>query len=194
MSFQKSLVRLRPFAVSVALSIAFTALVAAPALAEPTDSGGASFDPAAPAPAAAPLAPGSRAKISKNGKTALAPENAPQEVIDAVAAANKIVGKPYLWGGGHQSFVASGYDCSGAVSYALHGAGLLESPLASGGFMNWGVAGRSKWITVYTNPGHMYVIIAGLRFDTSGPGPKGPNWRSVKRSSSGFKARRIAGL
>ncbi len=157
-------------------------------------SGGASFDSTATPPPTAPLAPGDVAKLSKDGKTALVPENAPKAVADAIMAANQIVGKPYLWGGGHRSFKASGYDCSGAVSYALNGAGMLESPLNSSGFFSWGVAGRGTWITIYTNPGHMYAVIAGLRFDTSGPGRKGPNWRPVKRSPKGFRARHVAGL
>lgn len=178
----------------IAASIAFALIAISPALASAESSGGASFDPNATPPPAATSVPGDVAKLSKDGKTARAPENAPKAVVDAIAAANKIVGKPYLWGGGHQSFIASGYDCSGAVSYALHGAGILKSPLASGGFMQWGVAGRGAWITAYTNPGHMYAIIAGLRFDTSGPRPKGPNWRPVKRSSAGFKTRHITGL
>lgn len=179
-------------AIAVAFLLALVAI--SPTSARAEASGGASFDPTATSKPSATSVPGNVAKLSKDGKTALAPENAPKAVVNAIAAANKIAGKPYLWGGGHQSFKSPGYDCSGAVSYALHGAGILKSPLASGGFMQWGAAGRGDWITVYTNPGHMYAIIAGLRFDTSGPGPKGPNWRPMKRSSAGFKIRHVAGL
>src|SRR5438094_280729 len=82
-------------------------------------------------------------------------------------------------GGGHRRFQDQGYDCSGSVSFALHGGGLLASPLPSSDFMRWGERGRGQWITVYTNPGHAFVIIAGLRFDTSGPGERGPRWRTV---------------
>lgn len=179
-------------AIAVAFLLALVAI--SPTSARAEASGGASFDPTATSKPSATSVPGNVAKLSKDRKTALAPENAPKAVVNAIAAANKIAGKPYLWGGGHQSFKSPGYDCSGAVSYALHGAGILKSPLASGGFMQWGTAGRGDWITVYTNPGHMYAIIAGLRFDTSGPGPKGPNWRPMKRSSAGFKIRHVAGL
>lgn len=107
---------------------------------------------------------------------ASAPEAAPEQVKAAIAAANAIAMTPYIWGGGHGSFESSGYDCSGAVSYALHGGGLLESPLDSTGLETWGEAGPGKWITVYANSGHAWMIIAGLAFDTVG-GP-GPRWHS----------------
>ncbi len=128
-----------------------------------------------------------------NGK-AIAPANAPKRVVQVIKAANKIRNKPYKWGGGHGRWNDSGYDCSGAVSYALHGAGILDSPLFSTLFMKWGEAGRGQWITVYANPGHAYVVIAGLRFDTSGPGERGPRWRQGARSSRGFVARHPEGL
>ena len=137
---------------------------------------------------------GEKAVLSDDGKTAIAPAGAPQEVKDAIDAANEITDKPYRYGGGHGRFKDSGYDCSGAVSYALHGAGLLDRPLDSTGFMRWEEAGKGEWITVYANSGHAYVIIAGLRFDTSGKGEKGPRWRPEKRSSRGFKARHPEGL
>jgi cell wall-associated NlpC family hydrolase len=111
-------------------------------------------------------------------------------------AANRIVKKPYRYGGGHRSFrTARGYDCSGAVSYALHGAGLLRgSPRTSGGFMRWGRRGRGRWITVYAHGGHVYAVVAGLRFDTSmhdrGAHPgRGPRWSKRMRSGRGFRAR-----
>jgi cell wall-associated NlpC family hydrolase len=126
--------------------------------------------------------------------TAVAPESAPQEVKDVIAAANEITSKPYRYGGGHGRFTARGYDCSGAVSYALHGGGFLDSPLDSTGFYRWGKSGRGNWITVYTKSSHAYLIVAGIRFDTSGRGEDGPRWRKEARSSSGYRARHPQGL
>ena len=133
--------------------------------------------------------PTGKATLASDGRTAIAPEGAPRAVEAAIAAANRITRKPYIYGGGHGRFEDRGYDCSGAVSYALHGAGLLRSPLASGGLMSWGVRGRGKWMTVYAHGGHAYVVIAGLRFDTSGRGESGPRWRAETRSPSGYTAR-----
>jgi cell wall-associated NlpC family hydrolase len=124
----------------------------------------------------------------------VAPADAPPEVALAVAAANAIVGLPYRWGGGHGSFDDRGYDCSGAVSYVLHAAGALDDPLDSGSLARWGERGRGRWVTVYANGGHAYVVIAGLRFDTSGTGGKGPRWRAASRPSRGFTPRHPAGL
>ncbi len=149
-------------------------------------AGGAGLDAVAPVDAK-PTVPGSRA-VYRDG-IAYAPAAAPLEVQEAVWAANELLDKPYVYGGGHKSFRADGYDCSGTVSYALHGADLLDSPLDSSSFMTWGEAGKGTWITVYTNPGHAFVIIAGLRLDTSGPGEEGPRWRPGRWSTSGFKAR-----
>ncbi len=110
----------------------------------------------------------------------------------AIAAANEIATKPSRYGGGHGSFESSGYDCSGAVSYALHGGGLLESPLDSTGLSTWGEPGPGKWITVYGNAGHAWMVVAGIAFDTVG-GP-GPRWHSPWVSSTeGFIARHPAG-
>jgi hypothetical protein len=134
------------------------------------------------------------AQLSADGRTAIAPASAPLEVKNAVLAANQITRKPYRYGGGHRSWRDRGYDCSGSVSYALHGGGLLTSPLPSSSFMRWGLPGRGLWITIYTNPGHAYVIIAGLRFDTSGPGERGPRWRTSARSSRSYVARHPAGF
>jgi cell wall-associated NlpC family hydrolase len=120
---------------------------------------------------------------------AYAPAAAPLQVQQAVWAANTLRHKPYIFGGGHRSFRSRGYDCSGTVSFALHAAGLLDSPLDSSSFMGWGERGRGQWITVYTNPGHAWAIIAGLRLDTSGPGESGPRWRTEPRSTRGFKVR-----
>src|SRR4051794_34398764 len=142
--------------------------------------------------------PAERAVISSDGRTAIAPNSAPQEVKDAIAAANKITTKPYKYGGGHGKWKDTGYDCSGSVSFAMHGGGLLKRPLDSTGFESWGVAGKGDWITVYANAGHAYTVIAGLRFDTSSQndsgGESGPRWRAKGRSSSGYVARHPAGL
>ena len=127
--------------------------------------------------------------------SATVPPDAPKRVRKAIAAANKIRYKPYVYGGGHASFKAKGYDCSGAVSYVLHAAGLLKSPLPSGPLgSKWGKAGIGKWITVYGNAGHAYAVIAGLRWDTSAVGESltsgtGPRWRSTPRSPAGYNAR-----
>jgi hypothetical protein len=155
-------------------------------------SGGAFFSE--PAPTAAPLAPVGRAVLSADGRTAIAPADAPPAVKAAIAAANRIVGKPYRYGGGHARWEDSGYDCSGTVSYALRGAKLLRGALPSGSLTSWGKRGRGDWITVYAHGGHTYAVIAGLRLDTSGPGERGPRWRPQPRSSAGFVARHPFGL
>ncbi len=141
--------------------------------------------------------PGLRATISADGRTAIAPAGAPLQVQKAIWAANKITRKPYIYGGGHATFkkIAKGYDCSSTVSYALGNAGLLKgTPLDSSSFMRWGDKGKGAWVTVYTNPGHAYAYIAGLRLDTSGRGERGPRWRTDKRSNRGFRARHPEGF
>ena len=139
----------------------------------------------APAPAANVPAPtGPTAGVNSDG-TATAPADAPQAVKDVIAAGNQITNMPYLYGGGHGSFEASGYDCSGSVSYALHGGGFLATPLDSTGFMTWGESGPGQWITVYSNPGHAYMVVAGLRFDTSGAPPR---WQASMRDPAGYVA------
>jgi peptidoglycan hydrolase-like protein with peptidoglycan-binding domain len=138
-----------------------------------------------------------KARLSADGRTAIAPDDAPQEVKDAIAAANRITTKPYRYGGGHGKWEDTGYDCSGAVSYALHGGGLLDEPLDSSSFMSWGSAGKGTWITVYANSGHAYAVIAGLRWDTSAAGASGgdgPRWRNKARSPDGYTARHPAGF
>jgi cell wall-associated NlpC family hydrolase len=140
------------------------------------------------------VAPGSKATMASDGLHAVAPADAPPEVQQAIEAANEIVGKPYKYGGGHGSFQDSGYDCSGTVSYALHGAGLLKRPLSSGEFGSWGVSGRGSWISVYYNSGHAYAVIAGLRLDTSGSGGRGPRWHTDMRSGSGYGVTHWRGL
>ena len=137
---------------------------------------------------------GQTATISDDGHTATAPDSAPQEVKDAIAAANKITDKPYRYGGGHGSFEDSGYDCSGAVSYALHGADLLDQPMDSSGLMSWGESGAGDWITVYAKGSHAYIVIAGARFDTSGSGEEGPRWRKEDASTDGYAVRHPEGL
>jgi len=139
----------------------------------------------------APLTPGQTAGFI-NESQASAPASAPDAVKAAISAANSIADTPYIWGGGHGSFESSGYDCSGAVSYALHGGGLLDSPLDSTGLSTWGEPGPGKWITVYANSGHAWMTIAGLAFDTSGGA--GPRWHSSFASSTeGFIARHPPG-
>jgi cell wall-associated NlpC family hydrolase len=163
---------------------------------DPTATGGAAYGQ--PNPATTQLTPEQTATILPTGYAA-APESAPQEVKDAIAAANEIVGKPYVYGGGHNAkFLSRGYDCSGTVSYALHGADLLRSPLDSSSFMKWGLKGPGTWFTIYTNPSHAFMVIAGLRLDTSAAGDpsgaKGPRWRPVLRSTKGFTARHPLGF
>jgi cell wall-associated NlpC family hydrolase len=134
------------------------------------------------------------AVMRSDGLRAVAPPGAPPAVTEAVRAANRIAGKPYRWGGGHRRFADSAYDCSGAVSFALHGAGLVLSPLDSRALMRWGQIGAGSWITVYANGRHAFAMIAGLRFDTSGPGGSGPRWRSTPRAIGGFTMRHFPGL
>jgi cell wall-associated NlpC family hydrolase len=141
--------------------------------------------------------PGSVAEVLPDG-LAVAPADAPTAVREVIAAGNQLIGLPYLYGGGHASFVAAGYDCSGAVSYALHGGALLSSPLDSSAFESWGLAGAGSWITVFTNPAHAYMDVAGIRLDTStagDPGGKsGPRWRPLLSSDAGFAERHPAGF
>lgn len=183
------------------LAFLLIGIVAAPAGAQTVNAptplmGGSAFGDATN-PADAMVVAGEEGRILTNGKAA-APAGAPQAVKDAIAAANEIIGRPYIYGGGHKSFTSRGYDCSGTVSYALHGGSLLDDPLDSSSFLSWGESGRGSWITVYTNPGHAFMVIAGLRLDTSAAGDKtgakGPRWRPRLRSTSGFKARHPDGF
>ena len=205
---------------ALALTVATTSALILPstALAQ-NGSGGAAFPtptpvptPAAPvAPVATPspadiVVPGSEAQLLPDGSAA-APADAPPQVQAAIFAANKIQAKPYIYGGGHRKFEDKGYDCSGTVSYALNGGGLLDSPLDSGSFMKWGEKGPGTWITIYTNPGHAYAVIAGLRLDTSAAAvtradraqfkkalESGPRWRPTDRSNKGFRVRHPLGF
>ncbi|MFN8203566.1 MAG: hypothetical protein U0S48_13430 [Solirubrobacteraceae bacterium] len=128
------------------------------------------------------------------GGMAQAPAGAPEAVALVIAAGNAISGLPYSYGGGHASFQASAYDCSGSVSYALAAAGLVSSPLDSTGFMSWGEPGPGQWITVYANAGHAYMVVGGWRFDTSALSSGGTRWTRAQRSSAGFVARHPPGL
>jgi hypothetical protein len=142
-------------------------------------SGGTAVPSAAPS-----TVPGGKARLV-NG-VAIPPASAPPAVKQVIAAANRISRHPYKWGGGHGAWQSSGYDCSGAVSYALHGGGFLDSPMDSGGLQRWGARGRGAWITVYSNPSHAYAVIAGLRWDTSGNrrGVSGPRWHKSLRAAT----------
>jgi peptidoglycan hydrolase CwlO-like protein len=139
-------------------------------------------------------APAGRATLAANGD-AIPPSNAPLAVRAAIQAANEINDLPYIWGGGHGSFTASGYDCSGAVSYALNGGGWLSSPLDSTGLMFWGEPGGGNWVTVFAHSGHTWAYIAGLRWDTGGPGGgNGPRWSTVMRTdAASYVARHPSG-
>jgi peptidoglycan hydrolase-like protein with peptidoglycan-binding domain len=141
----------------------------------------------------APLAPGDRAQVGSDG-LAIAPAGAPQAVQQIIAAGNAIAHKPYRYGGGHGRWNDSGYDCSGSFSYALHGAGLLDTQLTSGDFERWGAAGAGQWVTIYANGGHVFMYVAGLRFDTSGLSSDGTRWHDSTRSSSGYVVRHPNGL
>jgi hypothetical protein len=164
------------------------ALICLPATAGAANTGGAAL----PGQEASE-GPVGKAKLRNDG-TAIPPVNAPARVKRAIEAANEIEDKPYRYGGGHGSWKDRGYDCSGAVSYALHGAGLLDSPLDSTGFTKWGKRGKGEWITVYGNPGHAYAVIAGLRWDTSMTDGDGPGWSSEMRSAKGFTKTHPKGL
>ena len=146
-----------------------------------------------PTPTPPPTAPPGKAVLMADG-TAVAPADAPPAVQNAINAGNAIRTMPYKWGGGHRSFSDTGYDCSGAVSYVLNAAGMLSSPLPSGPLAAWGEPGKGAWITVFANPSHAYMKVAGLRFDTSSNGEKlnqgsGPRWRKTKRKPRGYAIR-----
>jgi hypothetical protein len=135
----------------------------------------------------------SKATALPNG-VALPPLEAPEEVKQIIEAGNVIARTPYLWGGGHGKWLDTGYDCSGSVSFALAAAGYLEGPLASGPLMSWGEPGPGKWVTIYANNGHVYMYVAGVRFDTSNSRVTGSRWSNTTRSNAGFVARHPAGL
>jgi hypothetical protein len=136
------------------------------------------------------------ARLLPDGR-AVAPPSAPPAVKAMIEAANRIRHRPYVWGGGHRSWNARGYDCSGSVSYVMHAAGLLEWPLDSTGLMRWGGGGAGSWVRIYANREHVFAVIAGLRWDTSfsEDGDRtGPGWSEVLRSTGGFRVRHPLGL
>jgi peptidoglycan hydrolase-like protein with peptidoglycan-binding domain len=145
------------------------------------------------APRAVALTPGSKATLGSDG-LAIAPADAPEQVKQIIAAGNEIAKTPYVYGGGHGKWQDSGYDCSGSVSYALHGAGLLSSALPSGNFVGWGEKGPGQWVTIYAKSSHMYMVVAGLRFDTSGRSTGGTRWQTASRSASGYTVVHPPGL
>jgi hypothetical protein len=172
--------------------VAPPAAVPVPAPTPPAATGGAAYGVVFQ-----PTVPGVVAQIV-NG-VAYAPDQAPDQVKQAIWAANTIVGMPYRLGGGHKlGFTDHAYDCSGTVSFAMHGAGLLARPRDSSSFLRFGARGPGQWITVYTNPGHAFAVIAGLRLDTSAAGDpaggSGPRWRPNLRSTRGYRARHPVGL
>jgi cell wall-associated NlpC family hydrolase len=127
-------------------------------------------------------------RVLGNGQV-VPPRNAPRAVQVVMQAANAISRFPYKWGGGHGAWRDNGYDCSGSVSFALAAAGFLNSPLTSGSFMSWGQPGPGKWITIYASPGHVFMIVAGMRYDTGALSGAGhTRWNSAMRSTAGFTA------
>ncbi len=178
------------FKLGIAISAIFAALAMIPATAS-AECGGGGLS-AATTDICTPTA---KARLLSNGML-VPPKSAPLQVKQVIAAANKIRTKPYIWGGGHARWQDAGYDCSGSVSYALHGGEFLESPMPSGPMAKWGLAGLGRWITVYTNPGHAYAVIAGYRWDTSGDGAgeTGPRWHEDLRDNVGFVARHPEGF
>ncbi len=140
---------------------------------------------------------GAYARISSDGRKATIPKGTPAPVKKMIRAANSLTRKPYKWGGGHGRWYDKGYDCSGATSFVLRAAGQLSYPMVSGTLARWGKSGRGNWVTIYANKNHVFMVIAGLRFDTSSTGAgggKGPRWRGTVRSTSGFKVRHPAGF
>ena len=137
---------------------------------------------------------GTRTATALDNGVALPPLEAPSEVLKIIEAGNAIARTPYKWGGGHGRFVDTGYDCSGSVSFALYAAGLIGGPSDSSGLMHWGEPGKGKWVTIYANPGHVFMEVAGIRFDTSGARQTGSRWQNGLRGGNGFVARHPSGL
>ena len=178
--------------------LAFSLIAASPAVGQ-TDGTTTTTTPIPGAPEG-DTAPLTGLSTIQPGGDASIPEGAPYSVVRAIQAANRINRRTYIWGGGHRSFKAKGYDCSGAVSYVLHAAGVLSAPLVSGQLASsWGTYGPGTWITVYANKTHTYMVIAGLRYDTSPRGEwldqgRGPRWRYTLRDNLGFAVRHYPGL
>jgi cell wall-associated NlpC family hydrolase len=175
----------------------------------PTESAGDQKTPRVVPGASAPLPRGSVPKLRASSPTgdaaittaevlengiALPPIESPEPVHQIIEAGNSIARTPYLWGGGHGKWLDKGYDCSGSISYALASAGLLNAPLDSGRLMGWGKPGPGKWVTIYTNPTHVYMVVAGVRFDTSGTRVTGSRWQRSMRPGGGFVTRHPEGL
>jgi peptidoglycan hydrolase-like protein with peptidoglycan-binding domain len=137
--------------------------------------------------------PPAAAQVGANG-LAVAPAGAPAAVAAIIQAGNVIAHMPYRFGGGHQNWQDTGYDCSGSVSYALHGAGLVDTPLASYDFYSWGEPGPGQWVTVYARDDHAYMVVAGLRYDTSASKGGGSRWTTAGRVPDGYVARHPAGF
>ena len=153
-----------------------------------------SASPSSPArrkPLAAPAT--GKAVVGPDG-LAVAPADAPPLVQAIIEAGNRIAKKPYKYGGGHGKWEDTGYDCSGSMSYAFHGAGMLDEALDSTGFESWGEAGKGTWVTIYAKGSHAYMVVAGLRFDTSGRADQGTRWQADMRSSAGYVVRHPEGL
>jgi cell wall-associated NlpC family hydrolase len=142
------------------------------------------------------LVPGSQARYV--GGLAAAPMSAPLAVQEIIWAGDQIIGLPYIYGGGHASFTSPGYDCSGTVSFALHGASLISTPMDSSEYMAWGSHGVGRWVTIFSNPEHAYMTVAGLRLDTSSAddpsSQQGPRWRPLRPANAGFTVRHPLGL
>jgi hypothetical protein len=174
--------------------------VSAPLAGADSGTGGTGFAPAPAAPSTPlqPVVQGFKAKVIRG--LAYAPSYAPIQVQRLIWAGDAIRNKPYLYGGGHGAWISSGYDCSGSVSYVLHAAGLIETSMDSGQMMSWGVHGLGQWITIYANPGHAFIQVAGIRLDTSAeqdPHPRrgsGPRWRPLMKQTRGYVARHFVGL
>ena len=150
--------------------------------------------PDGPPEGSANSSPADKAVLGSDGR-AIAPSSAPVEVKAVIDAANRIAGKPYKYGGGHGRWEDSGYDCSGAMSYALHGGGFIDRPMTSGEFASWGKAGKGEWITTYGHSGHSFMVVAGLRFDTGwNNAGKGPRWSEEMRPSDGYSVRHPSGV
>ena len=185
------------FAVALLAAVALAAVVPGadartlPAIASPNaaSNGGA----VAGTPISKLTAPGAKARLTRTG-LAIPPADAPAKVRAVIRAGNEIARTPYKWGGGHGLLEDSGYDCSGSISFALRKARLMTASLASGGFMGWGRRGRGRWITIRANGGHAYMVVAGLRFDTSARKVSGNRWSAQMRSPRGYVATHPPGL
>jgi cell wall-associated NlpC family hydrolase len=153
-------------------------------------TGGAAYTPPPPPEQ---VVPGEAGTVNGDG-FAVPPKSAPKVIREVIAAGNVIAKTPYKWGGGHARWDDSGYDCSGSVSFALHAAGLLDSPLVSGDFPRWGDRGPGSWITIYGNAEHVYMVVAGMRFDTSARSRTGSRWTMEQRPSAGFGVSHPPGL